>query len=49
LLKEKFEANDFQRVIRLDDLEDYNEFRFKFEVGKTVGFLFTSSHPFSDF
>ena len=47
--KEKFEASDFQRVIRLDDLEDYNEFRFKFEVGKTVGFMFTSAFPFSDF
>lgn len=36
-------------MIRLDDLEEYNEFRFKFEVGKKVGFLFTSAYPFSDF
>lgn len=36
-------------MIRLDDLEEYNEFRFKFEVGKRVGFLFTSAYPFSDF
>ena len=49
VLIEKFKATDSQRVLRMDDLEDYNEFAFSFEVGKNVGILFTSTYSFSDY